>query len=196
MIADERLPGEDALSPSRTLTRVPLDAFKRLDWPKNFDRFFLTIMFFNSSARRSSAGPSGLIVETARDIIGNMIPDLKRLYLQRDIFVAISDAELDRLANELAGEMMKRPSLRSETIAMLTLLRSDISKEHAYDEYFTAYGEMESTVGTLNRWLDYVTLRNRLGFRADYFFIHRLLTCCLRLYDAVFGTNNLQVKRG
>jgi len=196
MIADERLPGEDALSPSRTLRRVPLDAFKRLDWPKNFDRFFLTIMFINSSARRNSAGPSGLIVETARDIIANMIPDLKRLYLQRDIFVAIGEAELDRLANELADEVTKQSSFRSETIAATKKLRSGIAKEHAYDEYFTAYGEIENALATLNRWLDYVEMRNRLRFAADYFFIHRLLICCLRLYDAVFGTNNLHVRRG
>jgi hypothetical protein len=195
MIADERLPGEEALSPSRTLRRVPLDAFKRLDWPKNFDRFFLTIMLINSSARRNNAGPSGLIAETARDIIANMIPDLKRLYLSHDIFVAIGDAELDRLASELADEVTKRSSFRAETIAAMKLLRSDIATELAYDEYLTAYIEMETAVGTLNRWLDYVKLRNKLGFSADYFFVYRLLISCLRLYDAVFGTNNLHVRR-
>jgi hypothetical protein len=200
MIADERLPGEDSLSPMRMLTRPPLDAFKRLEvgraWPRNLDRFFLTILFCNSSARRIYAGSSGLIAETARDILADMIPDLKRLYLQREIFVSVSDAELDRLAGELADEMMKRPSFRTEVFAAFRGIREDVAKEYAYDEHLAAYVEMESAIATLNRWTDYVELKAKLGFVREYFFVHRFLVCCLRLYDAVFGTSNLKPRRG
>jgi hypothetical protein len=199
---DGQLPGEDALTLSRALTRVPLEAFKRVDsglrWPIHLDWFFVQVLLFRSYERRNKAGPSGLIVEAARVMLVDMIPDLKRLYRQREIYVSVSEAEMDRLADELADEMMKRPKLRADTIEMLNLMREIIvtdQRKVVFDEYLSEYGALESAKATFARWLDYTQTQIDHGFVRRYFGVHRLLICCLRVYDAVFGTDNLHVRR-
>jgi hypothetical protein len=113
--------------------------------------------------------------------------------------VLIHNAELDRLAKELGDETMKRRSFRNYAIEAMEFMRDIIAtnpRNVALDEYLSAYVETETAIGTLNRWLDYADAQIRNGFVRDFFEVRRLLICCLRVFDAVFGTDNLHIKRG
>ncbi|HEX3423028.1 MAG TPA: hypothetical protein VHS33_06475 [Sphingomicrobium sp.] len=202
MSVDQLLPGEESLSRDRILARVPLAAFKRADrWPNEeaLDRCFVLMMIEASRELRMKAGSVGLAVEAARLMIGTMKSEVADAYWRRDIIVHLHRSNIDRLAVELADEMMKRPSLRNRTMSMMKAMVELIVESGPWlnvSRQFAHYDTNETATGIMNRWLDHVEYLKSTDNYEYVVGLHRLLVTCLRVIDAVFGTDNLHVRRG
>jgi hypothetical protein len=193
----KHLPGEP-INHVRYVHSLPLDAFRlvhgeALSWPRDLVWAFRRALFQASRDRRIRASSQGLMQDAARLVIRQFEPAVFRMYRDRQAMVLLTDEARDELATALACEMRGNPELKGEVRAALELFRVEITKVNEVVEqisYSLKFNEHEAVNRTINRWLDELEYVREKGQYLQVIHIHKMITDCYRVWDAVLGSTN------
>lgn len=153
---------------------------------------FLTRLFIASDARRMKAGPDGLMHDGSRLWIALAMRDYAKARWDHGALLLWNMASAAHLVAELEAEMADSAKLKAEAVDALKRFRDLVWRDgHALkgNQYLLSEWEDEDAFRTTIRTLDFIEHMKQTEEYAKIVDLRRFCCSCLRVTNAVFGTN-------